>query len=136
MYNENKKTLEISLYHHRLIKILLEAHLRAKGDNWQRVLVCNHFIEVHEEEMSTKIRIWRRILSNPNPKTISGEEVLIIDEVEHIEVPPGIPKDDIPLCKFLEKVRQKNEKEDVRRKKSKPSTKKSKEKEVKPKDRE
>ena len=37
--------LETNLYHHGLVKILIEHHLRKMGDNWEEFLVRNHFEE-------------------------------------------------------------------------------------------
>jgi len=35
--------IENTLYHHGLIKTLVEFHLRSIGDNWKSFLVRNHF---------------------------------------------------------------------------------------------
>lgn len=44
------RSIDNSIYHHRIIKILIEAHMKAKGDNLQDFLVKNNFVEVEEEE--------------------------------------------------------------------------------------
>lgn len=105
------ETLDNALYNHGLIKIITEAHSRTRGDNWKRFLLCNHFIEVQEEEMVTKPRISQhRIALNPNSKSINEAKGLIVDEVEKMENLPEILEDDTRLCQFLENIRQKNEK--------------------------
>lgn len=55
--------------HHGLIKILIEAHLEAKGDNWKYFLVYNYFVETREEETSKRVkRSWCKSLLSPNPE--------------------------------------------------------------------
>ena len=40
--------LESTLYHHGLIKILIEFHLKKVGDSWDEFLLRNHFEEPEE----------------------------------------------------------------------------------------
>ena len=62
-------SLDNALYHHGIIKILIEAHLESKRDNWHKFPVHNHFVEVQKEETSIKIkRSRRRSISTPSPK--------------------------------------------------------------------
>lgn len=44
-----------ALYHHGLVKILIEAHLNIKGDNWEDFLVQNHFKKVEQDEFGSKL---------------------------------------------------------------------------------
>ena len=46
--------LETTLYHHGLVKILIEHHLRKMGDNWEEFLVRNHFEEPKESPPESK----------------------------------------------------------------------------------
>ena len=48
------KSIDNSLYHHRLIKILINEHLEANEKNWQDFLVWNHFVEIQKEETSRR----------------------------------------------------------------------------------
>lgn len=52
----DSKNFDSALYHHALIKIIVEACLKTKGDNWKRFLVQNHFIEVPKVEVVIKPR--------------------------------------------------------------------------------
>lgn len=65
----DSKDIEKALYHHELVKILVEVELKANNDNWKYFLIRNHFVDNSDEENILKTRIiWRRISSNPNPK--------------------------------------------------------------------
>jgi hypothetical protein len=44
----NPRNIEPHLYHHGLVKILVEEQLKAKRDTWERFLVRNHFQEIGE----------------------------------------------------------------------------------------
>lgn len=61
-----------ALYHHGLVKILIEAHLRNIGHNWEDFLIKNHFKEAEKEEPSGKTRKSRRKFPS-NPKENSPE---------------------------------------------------------------
>ena len=65
------RSIDNSLYHHELIKNLIEAHLQAKGDNWQDFLVRNHFIEAPEKQPNYRVKQSR---INPNPQNVRVEE--------------------------------------------------------------
>lgn len=45
--------IENTMYHHDLIKILVEFYLQSIGDNWESFLVRNHFEEKSLEEASS-----------------------------------------------------------------------------------
>ena len=47
--------LETTLYHHGLVKILIEHHLRKVGDNWDEFLLRNHFEEPKESPSEGKL---------------------------------------------------------------------------------
>lgn len=73
------------MHHHGLVKILIEAHLRNKGDNWENYLVQNHFNEVDQDEPNSKIRRSRRNFpSNPNLKN-KGLTTHEIPQDEHTQ---------------------------------------------------
>lgn len=57
------KSIENTMYHDDLIKMLIEAHLKSIGDDWEVFLVRNHFKEVEREEPNSKIKRSRRKLS-------------------------------------------------------------------------
>jgi len=44
--------IENTLYHHGLIKILVEFHLQSIGDNWESFLVINHFEERSQNKLA------------------------------------------------------------------------------------
>jgi len=48
------------MYHHGLIKILIEFHLESIGDNWENFLVRNHFEEKILEQSSGCITLRGR----------------------------------------------------------------------------
>ena len=47
-FQKRVQFLETTLYHHDLVKILIEHHLRKMEDNWDDFLVRNHFEEPKE----------------------------------------------------------------------------------------
>lgn len=49
-----------ALYHHGLLKILIEAHLRNIRDNWEDFFKRNHFKETEIEELSGKTKKSKR----------------------------------------------------------------------------
>jgi len=50
------------MYHHGLVKILVEFHLQNIGDNWESFLVRNHFQEeTHGQPNSSKPKRGRKI---------------------------------------------------------------------------
>lgn len=50
------QSIDSALCYHGLVKILIEAHLRNTGDNWEDFLVRNHFKEEEMEEPSDKTK--------------------------------------------------------------------------------
>ena len=48
--NVQKKTqfIDATMYHHGIIKILIEFHLKSIGDTWENFLIRNHFKEAPE----------------------------------------------------------------------------------------
>lgn len=73
--NVQKKieSLETTMYHHGLVRILIEFHLKNIGDTWENFLIRNHFQEAPESPEEYNIRKSRRnktnltIQSNPKP---------------------------------------------------------------------
>lgn len=61
------QSIENTMCHHGLIKMLIESHLKSIGDDWESFIITNHFKEVEQEESSNKIKRSRRKLSL-NPK--------------------------------------------------------------------
>ena len=45
--------IENTMYHHGLVKILVEFHLRSTGDDWESFLIRNHFKEKSPEKPSS-----------------------------------------------------------------------------------
>lgn len=45
--------IENTMYHHGLVKILVEFHLKNMGDNWESSLVRYHFKEDNQEQPSS-----------------------------------------------------------------------------------
>lgn len=44
----NPRNIEAHLYHHGLVKLLVEEQLKSKRDTWERFLIRNHFQELGE----------------------------------------------------------------------------------------
>lgn len=73
--NVHKKieSLETTMYHHGLVKILVEYHLKKIGDTWENFLIRNHFQETPESPENDSVRKSRRkkinltFQSNPEP---------------------------------------------------------------------
>ena len=80
----NPRNIEPHLYHHGLVKILVEEQLKAKRDTWDRFLVRNHFQEVGEAsggspQVPKKSRRRRREEITPEivvPETAVQEETV------------------------------------------------------------
>jgi hypothetical protein len=51
------RSLERSLFHFGLVKILVEARLQEKNDNWGQFLVRNHFVEAPAQARSQRIEM-------------------------------------------------------------------------------
>jgi len=66
--------IENIMYHHGLVKMLIEAHLEKLEDNWESFIIRNNFKEIEQEEpSSSKVKRSRRKLSenpvgNPLPQ--------------------------------------------------------------------
>lgn len=89
------QSIENTMYHHGLIKLLIEAHLKNTGDDWESFLVRNHFKEVEHDEPNTKIKRSRRNLSL-KPK----------DDLPLQQEQPSW--DETPLVDVLENIKNKN----------------------------
>ena len=91
------------MYHHDLIKILIEFHLEILGDNWDSFLVINHFKEEDKEPLrsSKEKRGRKRISENPIKKLPQQQ----LQEQS---------KDETPIAKILGSLKRQS----VRRKKS------------------
>lgn len=89
------QSIENNMYHHGLIKMLIEAHLKSIGDDWESFIVRNHFKEVQQEEPICKIKRSRRKFSL-NPK-----DDLPLQQEKPLE-------DETPLADVLENIKKKN----------------------------
>jgi hypothetical protein len=69
----NPRNIEPHLYHHGLVKILVEEQLKAKRDTWERFLVRNHFEEAGEASVPRKSRRKREEVT---PETAVQEETV------------------------------------------------------------
>lgn len=96
------QSIDNALYHHGLVKFLIESHMERKGDKWEDSLIRNHFKEVGQEEPSNKTRKSRRKLPS-NPKENSPVQETQQDQYYD---------DETLLASVLETLKQKN----VRRK--------------------
>ena len=79
------------------MKILIEAHLKRKGDIWEDFLIRNHFKEVEQEDPSNKTRKIRRNLPS-NPKENSPAQDTQQDQYSD---------DETPLASVLENLKKK-----------------------------
>ena len=62
------------MYHHCLIKILVEFHLKNLGDNWEIFLVRNHFKEDNQEQpSSSKVKRGRKIKNEGRTKQVQKQ---------------------------------------------------------------
>jgi hypothetical protein len=52
----NPRSLEGSLFHFGLIKMLVEERLQEYNDNWEQFLIHNHYIEAPEQHVTTGSR--------------------------------------------------------------------------------
>lgn len=92
----NPRSIEPHLYHHGLVKILVEEQLKAKRDTWERFLVRNHFQEIGEAsggspQVPKKSRRKRR-------EEITPEIVVQLETV----VPEIVVQEEIPAHHFEE----------------------------------
>lgn len=81
--------LETTLYHHGLVKILIEHHLRKIGDNWDNFLVRNHFEEPKEpspEHQPTKrSRRWKSSKTETDKTIQESSEEMISEKLVQIK---------------------------------------------------
>ena len=69
----NPRNIESHLYHHGLVKILVEEQLKENRDTWERFLVRNHFEEAGETSVPKKSRRKRK---EATPETVVQEETV------------------------------------------------------------
>lgn len=107
--NAQKKIQRIdnTMYHHGLIKILVEFHLQTIGDNWEIFLVINHFDEraLEQPRSSRNLRGSKRKMETIKEKDPKSQQ--------------EISEDELPIVDILEKMKRGN----LRRKKSSKRTK-------------
>lgn len=84
--------IENTIYHHALIKILIEFHLQRIGDNWEDFLLRNQFEEKTHEKPS-------------GSKTLRGRkrkiETIIEQEPQHQQ---ELSEDNLPIVEILQKM--------------------------------
>ena len=82
--------IDIAMYHHGLIKILIEFHLKIIGDTWENFLIRNHFQEAPESPKEDNVRRSRRkktgitIENIPESSLQKDDEKLISEELTEI----------------------------------------------------
>jgi len=82
--------IDTTMYHHGLIKILIEFHLKCIGDTWEDFLIRNQFQEAPESPKEDNIRKSRRkkigiiIKEKPESSSQKGDEKLIFEELTEI----------------------------------------------------
>jgi len=78
------------MYHHGLVKILVEYHLKGIGDTWEKFLIRNHFQDAPESPEKDNIRKSRRkktnltIQNNPEPSVQKNDEEPISEKLTEI----------------------------------------------------
>lgn len=81
--------IETTLYHHGLIKILIEHHLAKMGDTWDDFLVINHFEEPKEpppEDKPTKrSRKWKSSKTETGKTIQESSEEMISEKLVQIK---------------------------------------------------
>ena len=82
------------MYHHGLVKPLVEYHLRKIGDTWEFFLIRNHFQETPESPEKYSFRKSRREKTNLTIQSNLEPSVQKNDEEE-------------PISKKLTKIRKK-----------------------------
>ena len=71
-----RQSLNSSLFHHGLIRLLLAHHLKLQGDDWDTFLTRNDFVTSNPIEMPV---VEKPMLENP-PVTSSDRPVLLCKE--------------------------------------------------------
>ena len=74
----NPGNIESHLYHHGLVKMLVEEQLKANKDTWERFLVRNHFEEAGETSVPKKSRRKRKEATS---ETV-GQEETVQEQIE------------------------------------------------------
>src|ERR1700733_6873892 len=69
----NPGNIESHLYHHGLVKMLVEEQLKANKDTWNKFLVRNHFEEVGETSVPKKSRRQRKEVTPETQEQIEEE---------------------------------------------------------------
>lgn len=90
--NVHKKIefIEKTMYHHGLVNILIEFHLKGIGDTWEDFLIRNHFQEAPESPKENNVRKRKRknigIVIEDKPESSSNkyDEKLIYEELTEI----------------------------------------------------
>lgn len=91
---QNKfQCIENTMYHHGLVKILLEFHLQSIGNDWESFLIRNHFKEKSPEKpSSSKILRGRKrtieMTREQAPQTqmeVTEEELLIVNILQRMK---------------------------------------------------
>ena len=97
--------LETTLYHHSLIKILIEHHLRKVGDNWDEFLVMNHFEEPKEPpsegkptRRSRRRKISEAIETKTGKSIQEDSEEIISEKLTEIRKRRKKREDDKKVC--------------------------------------
>ena len=79
------------MYHHGLIKILVEFHLKSVGDTWENFLIRNHFHEAPKSPKEDNVRRSRRkkteinIENTPESSLQKDDEKIIFEELTKIK---------------------------------------------------
>jgi len=83
--------INTTMYHHGLINILIEFHLKSIGDTWENFLIRNHFQEAPESPKEDNVRRSRRknigitIENRPESSLRKDDENLISEELTEIK---------------------------------------------------
>ena len=85
--------IDTTMYHHGFIKILIKFHLKSSGDTWENFLIQNHFKQGSQEEPSCG-------------KEKRGRKRKIEDPVKGEQQPHEQSEDEVPIAKFLGKLKK------------------------------
>ena len=81
--------LETTLYHHGLVKILIEHHLSKIRDNWDNFLARNHFEEPTEpspeHKLTKRSRKWRASKIETRKAIQESSEEIISEKLTQIK---------------------------------------------------
>lgn len=81
--------LETTLYHHGLVKILIEYHLAKTKDTWDNFLVRNHFEEPKEpspkHQPTKRSRKWRASKIETDKEIQDSSEEIISEKLTQIK---------------------------------------------------